>query len=133
VLKPWSYKPKMWFPERDAGWAGGGEGGLCVCVCVCVFRCLDSAPLKAQRVCVCVQLSRLSIPEGSGSVCVCVCVCWSFSRVRLFETPQNIAHQTSLSMEFYRQEDWSGLPFPSPEELPNPGIQPWSPALQADS
>ena len=44
-------------------------------MCVCVFRCLDSAPLKAQGVCVCVQLSRLSIPEGSGSVCVCVCVC----------------------------------------------------------
>ena len=36
-------------------------------------------------------------------------------------------------MEFSRQEYWSGLPFPSPEELPNPGIEPWSPALQADS
>ena len=36
-------------------------------------------------------------------------------------------------MEFSRQEYWSGLPFPSPEELPNPGIEPWSPASQADS
>ena len=36
-------------------------------------------------------------------------------------------------MEFSRQEYWSGLPFPSPGDLPNPGIEPWSPALQADS
>ena len=36
-------------------------------------------------------------------------------------------------MEFSRQEYWSGLPCPSPEELPNPGIEPWSPASQADS
>ena len=39
----------------------------------------------------------------------------------------------SLSMGFSMQEYWSGLPFPSPEELPNPGIEPWSPASQADS
>ena len=38
-----------------------------------------------------------------------------------------------LSMEFYRQEYWSELPFPSPGDLPNPGIEPESPALQADS
>ena len=44
-----------------------------------------------------------------------------------------VAHQVSLSMEFSRQEYWSGLPFPSPEELPNPGIELWSPASQADS
>ena len=36
-------------------------------------------------------------------------------------------------MEFSRQENWSGLPFPSPGDLPNPGIEPWSPALQADT
>ena len=44
-----------------------------------------------------------------------------------------IAHQAHLSMEFFRQEYWSGLPFPSPGDLPNPGIKPRSPALQADS
>ena len=44
-----------------------------------------------------------------------------------------VAHQASPSMEFSRQEYWSGLPFPSPEELPNPGIEPWSPASQANS
>ena len=44
-----------------------------------------------------------------------------------------VAHQASPSMEFSRQEYWSGLPFPSPGDLSNPGIEPRSPALQADS
>ena len=44
-----------------------------------------------------------------------------------------VVHQALLSMEFSRQEYWSGLPFPSPGDLPNPGIEPGSPALQADS
>ena len=45
----------------------------------------------------------------------------------------DVAHQTPLSMEFSRQEYWSGLSFPSPGGLPNPGTEPRSPALQADS
>ena len=53
------------------------------------------------------------------------------SRVRLFVTPWIVAHQAPLSMESPRQEYWSGLPFPSPGDLPNPGIEPRSPALQA--
>ena len=48
-------------------------------------------------------------------------------------TPWTVAHQVPLSMGFSRQEYWSGLPFPSPGDLPNPGIKPMSPALQADS
>ena len=48
-------------------------------------------------------------------------------------TPRTVARQASLSMEFSRQGYWSGLPFPSPQNLPDPGIEPWSPALQADS
>ena len=49
-------------------------------------------------------------------------------------SPWTIAHQATLSMEFFRQEYWSGLRFPSPGDLLNPGIkQPGSPALQADS
>ena len=44
-----------------------------------------------------------------------------------------VAHQAPLSMELSGQEYWSGLPFPSPGDLPNPGIEPVSPALQADS
>ena len=55
------------------------------------------------------------------------------SHVRLFATPQTIACQAHLFMGFSRQEYWSGLPFPSPEDLPNPGIKPGSPTLQTDS
>ena len=63
--------------------------------------------------------------EWRVCVCVCVCVCaWSFSHVQLFETPWTVAHQAPLSMEFFRQEYWSGLPFPPPGDLPNPGIEP---------
>ena len=47
--------------------------------------------------------------------------------------PWTVAHQAPLSVGFPRQECWSGLPFPSPEDLPDPGIEPRSPALQADS
>ena len=55
------------------------------------------------------------------------------SRVRLFVIPWTVAYQAPLSMEFSRQEYWSGLPFPSPEDLPDPGIKPRSPTLQADT
>ena len=55
------------------------------------------------------------------------------SRVRLFATPWTVAHQAPLSMGFSRQEYWSGLPFPSPGDLPIPGIEPMSPELQADA
>ena len=55
------------------------------------------------------------------------------SRVRLFATPWTVARHAPLSMGFSRQECWSGLPFPSPGDLPNPGIEPRSPALQADT
>ena len=49
------------------------------------------------------------------------------------ETPRTVAHQASPSMGFSRQEYWSGLSFPSPGDLPDPGIKPGSPALQADA
>ena len=47
--------------------------------------------------------------------------------------PQTVAHQAPLSMEFSRQEYWSGLPYSSPGDLPNSGVKPRSPALRADS
>jgi len=59
-----------------------------------------------------------------------------FSPVCLFVTPRTVLHQAPLSMEFSRQEYWSGLPYPPPEDLPNQGIEPTSPvslALQVDS
>ena len=57
----------------------------------------------------------------------------SLSRVRLVATPWTVAYQAPPSMGFSRLEYWSGLPFPSPGDLPNPGIEPGSPALQADA
>ena len=58
---------------------------------------------------------------------------FSLSVVRLFATPWTIDYQAPPSMGFSRQEYWSGLPFPSPKDLPNPRIEPGSPALQADA
>ena len=57
----------------------------------------------------------------------------SLSCVRLFATPCTVAYQAPPSMGFSRQEYWSGLPLPSPGDLPNQGIESWSPALQADA
>ena len=55
------------------------------------------------------------------------------SGVRLFVTPWTVAYQAPPSMGFSRQEYWSGLPFPSPGNLPDPGIEPRSPSFQADA
>ena len=57
----------------------------------------------------------------------------SLSRVQLFATPWTVVYQASTSMGFSRQQYWSGLPFPSPGDLPDPGIEPRSPAMQADA
>ena len=65
--------------------------------------------------------------KGRGKVKVKV---KSLSRVRLFVTPWTVA---PLPMGFSRQEYWSGLQLPSPGDLPNPGIEPGSPALQTDT
>ena len=61
------------------------------------------------------------------------CVCVLVSHVQLVSTPWTVAHQVPLSMEFSRQKYWNAYLFSSPEDLPNPGIEPRSPALQADS
>ena len=57
----------------------------------------------------------------------------SLSHVRLFATPWTVAYQAPRSVGFSRHEYWSGLPFPSPADLPYPVIKPRSPALQADA
>ena len=69
-------------------------------------------------------------------VCVHGCVLNHFSLVQFFLALWTVAHQALLSMGFSRQEYWSGLPFPSPGDLPNPGMEPVSrvtSALQTDS
>ena len=57
----------------------------------------------------------------------------SLSIFATLATPRMVALQTPLSMEFSRQEYWSGLPFPSPGDLLSPETEPWFPALQADT
>ena len=57
----------------------------------------------------------------------------SLSHVRLFVTPRTVAYQASPSMGFSRQEYWSGLPFPSPGDLPDPGFESRSPTLYSDA
>ena len=73
-------------------------------------------------VCVCIHIER----EIYLSMCVHA---QSFSLAWLFATTWTVAHQASLSIEFSRQEYWNGLPFPSPGDLPDPGIKPASLAL----
>ena len=67
----------------------------------------------------------LKISTGSGGLVTKSCL--------TLETPWTVACQAPLSMRFSRQEYWSGWPFPSPGDLPDPGIEPRSPALQVDS
>ena len=69
----------------------------------------------------------------SVHVCMCVCMLSHLSRVQLFVTPWTVAFQAPLSMGFSRQEYWSGLPFPSSGDFPDPVIELRSPALEADA
>ena len=68
-------------------------------------------------------------PPKARPACLHVGKCELLSHARLFATPWTAAHQAPLSMRFSRQGYWSGLPFPSPGDLPDPGIKPGSPAL----
>ena len=76
---------------------------------------------------------KKKIPGGREYTSSFFCVPSCFSCVQLLATPWTVAHQAPLSLEFSRQEYWSGLPCPPPGDLSNPGIEPRSPALQADS
>ena len=78
--------------------------------------------------------SKISgVPEDARNWESFIVVVLSLSRVWLFATPWTAAHQAPLSMGFPRQEYWSGLPFSSLGDLPDPGIEPTSPAWQVDS
>ena len=72
-------------------------------------------------------------PPASGAQSLSHWKVKSLSRVRLFATPWTVAYQAPPSMGFSRQESWSGLPLPSPGDLPDPMIEPGSPALYADA
>ena len=80
-----------------------------------------------------VWMGRLATSSQQQNLPLLVLKVKSLSRVRLFATSWTVAHQAPPSMGFSRQEYWSGLPLPSPGDLPDPGIEPWSPAFQADA
>ena len=77
-------------------------------------------------------VKRMLLQQNFNTYIKCACV-HALSCVQIFATPWTVAYQASPSMGFSGQEYWSGLPFPSPGDLPNPGIKPWSPAWQADA
>ena len=82
------------------------------------------------------KILHFCLPWSDGTRCYVALFCeWvkSLSRVWLFVTPWTVAHQAPPSVGFSRQEYWSGLPFPSPGDLPDPGIEPRSSALRADA
>ena len=108
----------------------------CVHVCACVYMCAHVCTVHA-RVCTCACV--YVCVHMCVRVCACVCMCggaynfWScsFSCSVMSDsvTPWTVAHQGPLTTGFSRQEYWSGLPFPSPGDPPDPGIEPASPAL----
>ena len=106
-------------PRTDSWCHGAEEGGF-----------------KPQSLNWKIQMFREKERCGREDIVSWKCKCYSLSRVRLFVTPWTVACQTPLSMGFPMDSKNTGvgiLPFPSPGELPNPGIKPRSPALQADS
>ena len=110
------------------------------CVSLLIF-CFDdlsigvSGVLKSPTI---IELLLISPFMSVFVLCTEVLLCCkvkvkSLSCVRLFATPWTVAYQASPSMGFSRQEYWSGVPLPSPGGLPDPGIKPRSPVLQADT
>ena len=93
-----------------------------------LFHPLSQAPLGSSSL----QWIQLNSPHHLD-VQLCPEPVKLLSRVRLFAIPWTVAYQAPPSMEFSREEFWSGLPFPSPGDLPDSGIEPRFPALQADA
>ena len=79
--------------------------------------------MKVETVFFTTELNKPTVVFGT-----CVCV---LSRVQLFATPRTVAHQAPLSMGFFMQEYWNGLPFPPPGDLSDPVIEPASPVFPA--
>ena len=101
---------------------------LCETDTICLHPILQAGRLRLRKN----DLLRVSQRSRDKAGCSHVKV-KSLSHVRLFVTPWTIAYQAPPSVQFSRQEYWSGLPFPSPGSLPDPRIKPRSPTLQADA
>ena len=97
-----------------------------------IFLIVSYAPYQYMQ-----QEINYSHPEAhftsQSLTVVYMCVCQLLSYVHLFVTARTIALQAPLFLKFFRQEYWSGQLFPSPGDLPSPGIKRSSPAWQADS
>ena len=89
---------------------------------------ISAGLITMQRNCLKTDIMALTITKAFLVITV-VSEVKSLSRVRLFATPWTVAYQAPPSMGFSRQEYWSGLPFVSPGDLPDPGIESSSPAL----
>ena len=109
--------------------------------CTFNFQCKDSDMTNPRRsfnshrkLQSCSEKSNLTLNFIPSSFQITRIMCaYSLSCAQLFVTPWTVACQAPLSMGFSRQEYWSELPWPPPGDLPNPGIEPRSPALQVDS
>ena len=125
-----------WLNESEFEWTPGvgvGQGGLACCnswgrkESDTTERLNWTEPIKIpQSLELGIKSSFLEVQKKGEN--------WKwFGRTWFFVTPWTVAHQAPLSMKFSRQEYWSRLPFPSPGDLPDPGITPGSPVLQANS
>ena len=115
------------FPEREAGGRGIWLRG------VCLLFPFPPSPFHAGPDQGSMEIRTEVSPRASLSSNSSHERCRPVSPVRLSVTLWIVAHQAPLSLEFSRQESWHQLPFPSPGDLPNPGIGPGSPASQTDS
>ena len=104
---------------------------------VCDTLSFSQAPGFSRSYCfqpvhhLCPSTNSVLVTLGKAGLALCACVC--FRHVQLPATPWTVALQAPLSIGFSRQEYWSGLPVPSPEDLPDSGIESGSRALHVDS
>ena len=100
-----------------------------VCVCVCVYIYTHMCIYVHIHICVHIYIHTHTYTPMYMYTHIYCCGCLVTKSCPTLVTPWFIAHQAPLPMGFPRQEYWSGLPFPSPGDLPSPGIEPASPAL----
>ena len=145
-ISPWIMEPTTWQPAPNAGSSQLTGWEVCSDWGAASLKLLESqasfssmVPSNFPRDLPFSTASVVSFRDMSlkllqlASLLILSVKVKSLSSVRLFVTPQTVTYQAPPSQGFSRQEYWSGLPFPSPADLPNPGIEPKSPALQTDA